>query len=409
MLTAILRFFKMQMKHPILKLVVNCLFLASTYAIASPAASNNKIQPSDISSKIPGTILSIQEQNIGLFTNASQRFLITYRSRGIQSEPIVASAYLLLPKGKAPKEGWPILAWAHGTTGVADTCAPSEDYAGGPVHSYQQITAKALNTWLARGYAVIAPDYQGLGTPGGHPYMNAQSQLHTVVDAVRATHLLSPYKFSKNWYVMGHSQGGAASLKVAADGQKDAPEFNLRGAIALTPGGYQYEKIAEYVANNQQITTDIAAFFPIVLLGAEAADPSLAPENLVSQDMEEILNYARKRCLSELQSDLKTAPKTVFKPNVNLTPLTNYLKQQSIENMTPTVPVLIVQGDKDQLVDYGGTYAYYQQVCKKQKSIAFHPILNGDHRDSLRQSESVIRNFINSIEQGEIVNTCGSK
>lgn len=50
--------------------------------------------------------------------------------------------------------------WAHGTTGVADTCAPSGDYAGGPVHVYQQIAA-ALNAWLARGYAVVAPDYQG--------------------------------------------------------------------------------------------------------------------------------------------------------------------------------------------------------------------------------------------------------
>ena len=125
--------------------------------------------------------------------------------------------------------------------------------------------------------------------------------------------------------------------------------------------------------------------------------------------MGEILNYARSRCLSELQSDLKAAPKTVFKPNINLTPLTNYLKKQSIENMTPTVPLLIVQGDKDQLVDYRDTYAYYQQVCKKQKPISFHPVKNGDHRDSLRQSEFLIGSFINSVEQGKTVNTCNSK
>ncbi|MFH7767005.1 alpha/beta fold hydrolase [Acinetobacter sp. BSP-28] len=400
----------MKIKYPILKLVMSCLCLGSTYALASPILSNNaKIQVSDVPAKTPGTILSIQAQNTDLFTNASQRFLITYRSRGVLSEPIVTSAFILLPKGEVPKGGWPVLAWAHGTTGVADTCAPSGDYAGGPVHVYQQIAAKALNAWLARGYAIVAPDYQGLGTLGGHPYMNAQSQLHTVVDAVRATHHLKPYQFSKNWYVMGHSQGGAASLKVAADGQKDAPEFNLRGAIALAPGGYQYEGIAEYVATHSQIDTSVAAFFPIVLLGAEAADPSLAPANLVSPEMEEILNSARSRCLSELQSDIEQAPKTVFKPNVNLAPLTNYLKKQSIENMTPTVPVLIVQGEKDQLVDYHGTYAYYQQVCTKQKPIAFHPVKNGDHRDSLRQSEFLIGNFINSIEQGKFVNTCSAK
>ena len=400
----------MKIKSPIIKLIMSCLCLGSTYAIASPPLpDSSKIQASHISEKIPGTILSIQEQNTDLFTNASQRFLINYRSRGTKSEPIVTSGYILLPKGKFPKDGWPVLAWAHGTTGVADTCAPSGDYMGGPVHVYQQIAAKALNAWLARGYAVVAPDYQGLGTPGGHPYMNARSQLHTVVDAVRAIHHLKPYSFSKNWYVMGHSQGGAASLKVAASGQKDAPEFDLRGAIALAPGGYQYEGIAEYVASNSQITTDVAAFFPIVLLGAEAADPMLAPANLVSLEMGEILNHARSRCLSELQSDLKQAPKTVFKSNVNLAPLTNYLKEQSIENMTPTVPVLLVQGEKDQLVDYRGTYAYYQQVCTKQKSIAFHLVKNGDHRDSLRQSEFLIENFIHSVEQGKALSTCPTK
>lgn len=125
--------------------------------------------------------------------------------------------------------------------------------------------------------------------------------------------------------------------------------------------------------------------------------------------MKLVLDYARKRYLSELQSDLKAAPKTVFKPNVNLTHLTSYLKKQSIENMIPSVPVLIIQGDKDQLVDYRGTYAYYEQICKEQKIIAYHPIKNGDHRDSLRQSEYLIENFINSVEQGEFVNTCSSK
>ena len=400
----------MKTRHFILKIAISCILLGSTYTSASPALSNNSIDKIvDLPATAPGAILSIQIQDPDLFTNASQRLLINYRSRGVHSEPIIASGFILLPKGKPPKGGWPILAWAHGTTGVADTCAPSNDFAGGPAHTYQQITAKALNAWLARGYAVVAPDYQGLGTPGGHPYMNAQSQLHTVVDAVRATHFLKAHQFGKNWYVMGHSQGGAASLSVAAFGQKDAPELTLRGAIALAPGGYQYEGIAEYVATHSKIDPSVAAFLPIVLLGAEAADPSIAANDLVSPEMGEVLNLARNRCLSELQSDLKASPKTVFKTDVDLNPLTRYLKKQSIENMSPNVPVLLVQGEKDHLVDYRGTYAYYQQVCKEQKPMAFHLIKNGDHRDALRQSEFLIGDFIKAVEQGTSVNTCNAK
>lgn len=50
--------------------------------------------------------------------------------------------------------------------------------------------------------------------------MNAKSQLHTVVDAVRALHAVKPKDFNKQWLVMGHSQGGAAAIAVAAYGQK---------------------------------------------------------------------------------------------------------------------------------------------------------------------------------------------
>ncbi|OOV81454.1 MULTISPECIES: alpha/beta fold hydrolase [Acinetobacter] len=397
----------METKHFILKLVASCICLASAYTTASPVPSKiNEGQIANIAALTPGTMLSLEAQTPDLFSYAAERYIITYRSRGVHEEPIVASGYILLPKGKAPKGGWPVLAWAHGTTGVADTCAPSGDYADGPVHVYQKIASKALNAWLARGYAIVAPDYQGLGTSGGHPYMNAQSQLHTVVDAVRAMHQLKSVKLSKNWYVMGHSQGGAASLTVAAFGQKDAPELNLLGAIALAPGGYKYEGIAEYVANQSNIDPSVAAFLPIVLLGAEAAEPALSANDFVSPEMQKILNQARNRCLSELQTELKVSPKNVFKPNVDLTPLTHYLKKQSIELMTPQVPLLLVQGDQDQLVDYQGVHAYYQKVCKENKPIAFHPIKNGDHRDSLKQSEYLIDNFIYSIENKTYLNTC---
>lgn len=375
---------------------------------AAPVLSASITNP-NIAGIQPGTLLSVQSEDLGLFKNASQRFLINYRSRGVQGEPIVASGYILIPKGSAPKKGWPVLAWSHGTTGVADTCAPSSDYAGGPVRVYQEIAAKALDAWLARGYAIVAPDYQGLGTPGGHPYMNASSQLHTVVDAVRAVHRLKPKQFSKEWFVMGHSQGGAAALTVAAYGQKDAPELNLRGAIALAPGGYQYQGIAEYVIANPKPDPSVAAFFPIVLLGAQAADPKIVPEDLVSKEMGSVLTYARSRCLSELQSDLKQAPNTIFKPEANLEPLISYLKKQSIDRMVPTVPLMLVQGTADHLVDSRGTYAYYQEVCKAGKPILYHPIKDGDHRDSLRESSTLFGDFVKAIDQGKVVNSCGSK
>lgn len=398
-----------KIKNSFLNIVLGSICLSSGSVIATPTTTSFIVSPSiaEVAATQPGTLLSIESQQpSSLLSHADQRFLVTYRSRGINGEPIVASGFILLPKGKVPKGGWPVLAWAHGTTGVADTCAPSEDYVGGPVHAYQQIASTALNAWLARGYAIVAPDYQGLGTPGGHPYMNATSQLHTVVDAVRAVHFLQPHQLSKQWLVMGHSQGGAAALTVAAYGQKDAPEFDLRGAIALAPGGYQYQGIAEYAVTHPKPEPSVAAFFPIVLLGAQAADPSIVPENLVSPEMKALVIHARSRCLSELQADLKKSPATIFKPNAELNHLLTYLKQQSIEYMIPTVPLMIVQGSNDNLVDPRGTQAYYQQLCKSKKPVLYQAIKNGDHRDALRQSSILSSDFLKNLEQGQAISSC---
>ncbi|MDG1165315.1 MAG: hypothetical protein P8P26_08595 [Porticoccaceae bacterium] len=45
---------------------------------------------------------------------------------GLDGEtPVMVSGSLFLPQGTAPDGGWPLVAWTHGTVGIADICAPS--------------------------------------------------------------------------------------------------------------------------------------------------------------------------------------------------------------------------------------------------------------------------------------------
>ncbi len=74
--------------------------MASGSAMAAPITDLGK----QIVSEKPGSILSLEQQAVtNLFPHADQRLLVNYRSRGIQGEPIVASAFILLPKGTPPK------------------------------------------------------------------------------------------------------------------------------------------------------------------------------------------------------------------------------------------------------------------------------------------------------------------
>jgi hypothetical protein len=51
--------------------------------------------------------------------------LLLYRSTRVDGKPNAVSGSLALPKGKPPKGGWPVITYAHGTTGSADACAPT--------------------------------------------------------------------------------------------------------------------------------------------------------------------------------------------------------------------------------------------------------------------------------------------
>jgi hypothetical protein len=106
-----------------------------------------------------------------------------------------------LPKGKAPKGGWPLLAWAHGTVGVADICAPS--FAG---RSPRDKTY--LGYWLSKGYAVVASDYQGLGVPGGHPYLATRPAAYSMLDSVRAVQK-GGFPVSRSVVLIGQSQASS--------------------------------------------------------------------------------------------------------------------------------------------------------------------------------------------------------
>ena len=123
------------------------------------------------------------------------------------SKVLKTSGVVLLPRGASPAGGWPIIAWAHGTTGIADRCAPS-------VNPRSSRDAKYLSNWLKQGFAIVATDYQGLGTPGPHPYLHARSEAYSVLDAIRAARVGIP-DLANKVLLVGQSQGAGAAFATA--------------------------------------------------------------------------------------------------------------------------------------------------------------------------------------------------
>ncbi|PHH66861.1 hypothetical protein CDD81_5213 [Ophiocordyceps australis] len=179
--------------------------------------------PKDGFSAAPGTLLRWQDiPDFQLSSNwtipaglSLSRFLFMSQDR--DGNPVPVSGYVLLPYSRITtaatcneKEPLKTIVFAHGTAGNIPNCAPSNQ--------------KSLYYgWLAplslasQGFAVIAPDYAGLGTsiPNGLRYLDGQLHSGDVAYALIAARA-SPIAqlLSHEWLVVGHSEGGMTAWRV---------------------------------------------------------------------------------------------------------------------------------------------------------------------------------------------------
>jgi hypothetical protein len=201
-----------------------------------------------------------------VLTNAEKGLRVLYTAtNGIDGKTTVAvSGAIYFPKGPVPAGGWPVVAWAHGTTGVADVCAPSWMPRGKRDTDY-------LNAWLAQGYAVVASDYQGLGTPGGHPWLSVRPEGWSVLDSVRSALTAFP-ELANAVVIVGQSQGSHAALSAAGLAKTYAPTLRIRGTVATgVAGGPQW-----------RASRRTSTFLFMVLHKFQALDPAFQPSDYLT-------------------------------------------------------------------------------------------------------------------------------
>jgi pimeloyl-ACP methyl ester carboxylesterase len=277
---------------------------------------------------------------------AASNTLVLYRSTDAAGRTDAVSGTITVPKGKAPKGGWPILTWAHGTTGIADRCAPSRD-PNGVLTSY---VYPDLARWLKAGYAVVRTDYQGLGTPGVHGYLIGKDEGRSVLDIVRAARKVN-HRLSERVIIAGHSQGGHAALWAAALAPSWTPELKVAGTAAFAPASHLGEQ-GRLIA---QLSTpsSITALAALILRGADSADPSLHVSSLLSDQAAKLYPLTLSECLPELSAVNQfagIAPKDALEPGANLDPLVAYLNSNDPETLKIRTPVEILQGTADTTV-----------------------------------------------------------
>lgn len=323
---------------------------------------------------------------------------VTYLSQGARGQPIVVTGTVALPRTPAPPGGWPVISWAHGTTGTADLCAPSRDTADGPAHDYLGLMDRTLDAWVRRGFAVVQTDYEGLGTPGGHPYMNARSAANTVLDMVRAARG-TDHRVGRNWIAMGHSQGGHAALAAAA-ARTHAHGVHLLGAVAIAPGN-GVSQTPRYIRSGAREAQTAVSFLPPLLLGAAAARPGIVPDRLLSDTARPLLTAARTGCLNKIRKVAASIPpERVFRPGADLKPLTRYLSEQEPTRLALRVPTLVAQGTADTEVSRTSTDGLVKKLCTRYPRVTYRTYHGADHRQTVAASLADAEGFADALRSG---------
>lgn len=292
----------------------------------------------------PGTVIWSRKVHAAAQLPAAVRTtLVLYRSVLPNGKPTAVSGLVFTPRGKAPKRGWKLISWAHGTTGIADVCAPSR--VAGTSYVYPQ-----FNLWLKHGYAIAQTDYQGLGTPSTHLYLIGRAEGVAVDDIALAARVVDP-TIGSRFAIAGHSQGGQAALFAAAMAGRDEPSMKFLGVAAFAPASHLLTQVKAAPALTSP-GGGLSGIGALIVVGAAVDSSSVDLRALLTPAAYALVPEVGRECLPQLSEPNSwggLAPAAIVNPTADTTAVYKVLNAEN-PALKIAAPVLILQGEADTTV-----------------------------------------------------------
>jgi hypothetical protein len=335
--------------------------IGGSAALAAPSEGFYSDVPSNLSRLKPGTLIKSESESTFLPTlsHHSAAYRIMYRSTGHLGSAVAVSGMVFVPQGRAPRGGWPIVAWDHGTSGVGDQCNPSrwpDLYDGGRWDLYLD----QVDNLLAEGYVVTATDYEGLGTPGLHTYLQTNGLGRAVIDGVRAARQLVP-NTSSRWATIGHSEGGQASIGAGELAATYGKGLTLVGSAAYAPA--QHLELAVEVIASDKFSAPYLAYMAV---GMRSIDPEFGYARFVGPLYADRMTDAEEHCFDEWffidNYGVNPSVETALNPNWATDPtVQRWFDNATVGQRPGAAPILVLQGTGDGLF---ATYdLFLDEIC----------------------------------------------
>lgn len=303
---------------------------------------------------------------------------VMYKTTDRDGTAIAVTGTVITPRGRWVGAGErPIVGYAVGTQGLGDHCAPSRQLAMG-----SEYEGPFLQGLLLRGYGVAITDYEGLGTPGTHTYVNRTVSGRAVLDSIRAAQRLPAAGLPDDGpvAVAGYSQGGGAAAAAAELAPAYAPELKLKGVAA-----------GAIPADLQEVGENLDGGLYAAFLGYAAVGLSAG----YGIDMDPFLNERGRALFAELEEHctIQAVARYALTRSATLTadgkPLTDLLNsdaqlkavvdEQRMGRAKPAVPVFVSHSKLDDVIPYAVGKRVVLDWCGRGAKVTFAPTLAPTH------------------------------
>jgi alpha-beta hydrolase superfamily lysophospholipase len=300
----------------------------------------------------PGSLIWAERDSTLNFDPPQVLWRILYHSRDANNRDVAVSGFAIVPVAAAPNSGRAVYAWAHGTTGLGDQCAPSK--------SLKDSIPPYAGSLVGGNAVVVATDYEGLGTPGDHTYLAGVPEGQAMLDSIRAAAALPNAGPIGDVVLAGQSQGGGAALFAAQLAPTYAPELPLRGVVASAPA-------AELsVVATAARTSPFKASLLLAASGLRAAYPDFDVSSFLTQAAIADLSRVANECVDATNRRYQSTPITdILTADPGQVPaVAAILLANSPGAVDPKIPIMIVQGANDEQIPVAVSADLAAKYCR---------------------------------------------